>query len=243
MPSVTKGHYMVDGVEYRAGRRVWTREDNRVLRVLYPDAPNDVIARFLGRSVWAIYARAGILRLHKSALYLNSPAAWRIRRRDAEGNWIGAKTCFKKGHVPANKGLRRPGWHRGRMRETQFKKGENGPRTMPIGSTRLIEGYVYRKVSAIPFQPYTVNWKPEHVLLWTAAHGPVPPGYKLRFLNGDRQDIRLENLELVTHADVMRRNSVHTLPPALAKTIQLLGALNRKIRRSQRHAEDDRRTA
>lgn len=234
-----QGHYLVAGVEYRAGRRVWTALEDRQLRILYTDAPNDLIARFFHRTKQAINARGGQLGLHKSAQYLASPAACRLRR---EGTPASIATRFQKGLVPANKGLRRPGWFRGRMRETQFKKGQGGPRTMPVGSTRLIEGYVYRKVSAIPFQPYTVNWKPEHVLLWTAAHGPVPPGYKLRFLNGDRQDIRLENLELVTHADVMRRNTVHNLPPELAKAIQLLGALNRKIRRSH-HAEDDRRTA
>lgn len=59
-------------------------------------------------------------------------------------------------------------------------------------------------------------------------------------------DIREENLELVTRADVLRRNSVHNLPKELATTIQLLGALKRQIRRRSDDADDhehDQRSA
>jgi hypothetical protein len=90
--------------------------------------------------------------------------------------------------VPANKGLRRPGWGPGRMKTTQFKGQRNGTAAahwMPIGSTRLIDGYVYVKVADVPNVPYMVNWKPEHHLIWTRAHGPMPPGMR-SLRNGDR---------------------------------------------------------
>lgn len=236
---MTPGSYLVGGVVYRAGRRTWTPADVRALELLYPDVPNDVIARFLGRTVNAINARSDAMGLHKSARYLASPAACRLRR----GDDIGTATRFRKGQAPANKGLRRPGWGPGRMKETQFKKGQSRNK-MPLGATRLIEGYVYRKVSEIPFMPYTVNWKLEHHLVWTAAHGAIPAGHKLRFVNGDRQDIRLDNLELVSDAAMMARNTVHNLPKPLASTIQLLGALKRQIRRRAGHGqEQDRRSA
>lgn len=136
--------------------------------------------------------------------------------------------------MPANKGLRRPGWAPGRMKETQFKKGAlNGvaaERFKPIGSTRMVEGYLYRKVSAVS-GPWTVNWKLEHVLVWERARGPVAAGHVLVFRNHDQMDIRLENLELITRRELMARNSVHTLPKPLAQAVQLLGALNRQIRK------------
>lgn len=236
---MTPGRYLVDGVLYRAGKRCWTSDEDAVLRVLYPDAPNDVIARFLERTTTAINARGDILGLHKSPMYLASPAACRLRR----GGGAGVAYRYPKGHVPANKGTRRPGWHTGRMQETQFKKGV-ATNWHPVGSTRVSDGYIYRKISDIRNVPWTRNWVKEHARVWEAANGPIPVGHKLVFRNGDRQDIRIENLELVTDAEVMRRNTIHNLPPALKKAVRQLASLKRQIRRKTRDTEEhDRRSA
>lgn len=212
--------------------RPWGPQDDAKMRTLYPDLPTVEVARRLNRSVSAIYGRADKLGLEKSAAYRASPAACRTNGRQGMG------TRFQKGHVPANKGLRRPGYAPGRMRETQFKAGQRGSRWMPIGSTRLIDGYQYTKISDVRstkggrgFVPYTVNWKPTHILLWEKKYGPVPDGQAVRFKNGDRTDIRLENLELISRGELMRRNTLHNLPKPLAQTYQLIGALNRKINR------------
>src|SRR2546423_1457632 len=97
---------------FRAGKRLWNPEDDVLLRRLYPDVSTPDLAQRLRRTVNAIYARAEILGLRKSAVYLASPAACRLRR----GDHVGAPFYFPKGHVPANKGLRRPGWSAGRMK-------------------------------------------------------------------------------------------------------------------------------
>jgi hypothetical protein len=47
--------------------------------------------------------------LRKSAEYLAGPEACRLQRGDS----VGARTRFSAGHVPANKGLRRPGYFPG----------------------------------------------------------------------------------------------------------------------------------
>jgi len=158
--------------KFRAGKRLWSKADDAAMRRTYPHTSTAVLARQLRRTYSAICARAKLLGLHKSAAYLASPDACRLRR----GDHVGARFRFQKGHVPANKGLRRPGWSAGRMGETQFKKGVAPRNNMPIGSTRLIEGYVFRKVSDVAHVAYTVNWKAEHVLIWERAHGPVPRG-------------------------------------------------------------------
>ena len=217
-----------------ARRRRWTAADRTRLRALYPHRPTAEVARLIGRSIPAVYRKAEVQGLRKTPEYLASPAACRLRR----GDNVGAPYRFQKGHIPANKGLRRPGWHAGRMAETWFKKGERGTRWMPIGSTRLIDGYQYTKTrdvrstkSGAGFIPYTVNWKRTHVLLWTRRHGPVPRGHAVAFRNGNRADIRLENIELITRRELMRRNTVHNLPKPLAEIIQLQGALQRQINR------------
>lgn len=214
--------------------RPWSERDERLLRELYPDQPTGQVARRLKRSVRAVYGRAKNIGLKKSPAYLASPAACRLRR----GDHVGRRFWFPKGHVPANKGLRRPGWGPGRMRETQFRKGQlNGVaalRFKPIGSTRLVDGYLYRKVAAVP-GPWTRNWKLAHLLLWESLHGPVPAHHVVVFQNGDRTDIRGDNLKLIHRRELMARNSVHNLPKPLAQTVQLLGALRRQINRRTKH--------
>jgi hypothetical protein len=105
---------------------------------------------------------------------------------------------------------------------------------MPIGSTRLIDGYVYVKVADVRNVPWTVNWLLLHVLEWERAHGPVPAGHCVSFKDGDRLHVDLSNLELLNRGDRMRRNSIHRLPAPLKQTIRVLGALTRHIRRRTR---------
>lgn len=234
----TKGTYRgADGAVYRAGRRCWTKREDARVRREFPKTQTAALAAALGRSTPSVVNRAKQLGLKKTAEYLMSPAACRLRR----GDNVGAAHRYGTGHVPANKGLRRPGWSSGRMKETQFKKG-NSTNRMPIGSRRLIDGYIFIKLGAEPFQPYTRNWYAEHILDWEIANRrQLPAGHALAFKNGDRTDIRLENLELITRAQLMRRNTVHNLPPPIVKAIQLIGAVKRQIRRRDR--ADHRRPA
>lgn len=224
---------------YRAGKRLWEPADDALLRKIYPHHSTATVAKRLRRTVEAIYGRANKFGLHKSAKYLASPDAYRLRR----GDNVGAAFRFRPGHVPANKGLRRPGWAPGRMKDTQFKAGtrhgEAAKRWKPIGSTRLVDGYVYRKMTDTPKVPWTRNWTVEHRRIWTEANGPIPNGYALAFRNGDRADIRLDNLELIPRRALMTRNSVHNLPAPLAQAVQLLGALHRQIGRKTQHGSQE----
>jgi hypothetical protein len=202
-----------------------------LLELLYEGASTEKLAEYFGRPVVQVLAKANSMGLHKNREYMAGLAeASRLRI-------AGAPYRYPKGHVPANKGLRRPGYAPGRMRETQFKKGgASHYKWMPVGAERLIEGYRYRKVSDVRNVPYTVNWKLVHVLSWESLHGPVPPGHAVVFKNGDKADTRDENLELVTRAELMRRNSIHNLPRPLAQVIQLRGVLVRQINKRTRAA-------
>lgn len=218
-------------------RRRWTLEEDAILRSRYPNEPTIRIAKTLGRSLSATFKRAESLGLAKAPEYL--AAFWAESARRAVT--AGAATRFARGHVPANKGCaHRPGWAPGRMRAGQFRRGERRGVAVrlyqPIGTERLSkDGYLQRKTNDdLPLQR---RWRFVHVLVWEAAHGPAPKGHAIVFRNGDRRDIRIENLELVTRAELMARNTVHNLPKPLARTVQLLGALNRQIRRKAREKE------
>lgn len=212
-------------------RRPWSLADIRELRALYPDTETSALVRMLKRSIPAIYGMAGKLGLVKSAAYMASPAAYRFRR----GTHPGLATQFRPGHVPANKGLRRPGWAPGRMAQTQFKKGDwprnKDPEYYVLGALRInSDGYIDMRVS---FDAGAKGWRALHRILWEDAHGPVPHGHIVVFRNRDKLDVELGNLELITYAENMRRNTVHNLPRPLKETIHALGQLKRRIREKQ----------
>jgi hypothetical protein len=217
-------------------RRAWTAEDDAVLRARYPHERTSTVASALNRTLSSVYVRAQACGLGKSAEYLSTPSACRTNGRQ------GISTRFPKGHVPANMGLRRPGWAPGRMKDTQFQKGVRQGVAVrlyqPIGTERISkDGYLERKINDdLPLQG---RWRAVHLVVWEAAHGPLPKGHAVCFTNGDKRDIRLENLECITRSELMRRNTVHNYPKPIAQAIQLLGALNRQIRERTRDAREE----
>lgn len=210
-----------------APRRYWSEAEIAVVRARYADECTADLARDLGRPVSGVYQLAKTLGVKKSAAFLASDASGRVR----DGT-RGAATRFQKGQAPPNKGLRRPGWHRGRMRETQFRKGVAPRNTVPVGTERIRGGYVCIKAFADRV-PARKNWLSKHQHLWEQAHGPVPEGHIVRFRDNDRRNLTLENLECVSHAEHVRTRGLHTLPPEIVKVHQLRGAIMRQIHKRQ----------
>ena len=214
-------------------RKRWKQSEIEIVRTRYADTSASALAKELGRPVFSVYNLAEKLGISKSPEYLASPAACRLRR----GDGVGKNHRFKPGTVPPNKGLRRPGYAPGRMAETQFKPGASLNK-MALGSTRLIDGYLYRKISEIPKVPSARNWRLEHYLVWEAVNGPVPEGHALVFRDRDRSNIALENLELITRAELARRNSIHQLPEDLKEVIRLNSQIKRRIRKLNGKKQD-----
>lgn len=214
-------------------RHKWSRAELRILNKRYPHEDTKVIAADFGLSIYQVYAKANEIGLKKTAEYLASPASSRLRR----GDNIGAAYRFPPGHVPANKGLRRPGYAPGRMRETQFKKGQfpigKDPAFYVLGALRVnADGYIDMRIS---FEHGALGWTALHRILWQDAHGPIPKGHVLIFKDGDSLNVCLENLELLTLRENMARNTIARFPPALRAAIQLARKAERKIReREQR---------
>ena len=216
------------------GGQRWTADEDAILRREYPiRRTEDVCALLTNRNIGSVYYRAyRELGLRKSPEFFADVSSGRIQR----GQRLNPDGMFRKGQAPANKGLRRPGWGTERMKATQFKKGERHgvacERYVPIGTERVSEdGYRKRKIS--DGRPFNRRWRFVHLLVWEAAHGPVPKGHAVTFVNGNKQDVRLENLQLVTRAELMRRNTIHNYPAPIPQLVQLRGALTRKIRRAE----------
>jgi hypothetical protein len=89
----------------------------------------------------------------------------------------------------------------------------------------------------------STNWMFVHRMVWEMEHGPVPKGHTVCFKDGNKLNVWLDNLELLSRHALMLRNSVHHLPKELVQVIQLTGALVRKIRRRENAQKQDQRFA
>lgn len=233
--TVRKMQWELDLVKHRP-HRWWSREDIAELKRLFPHLDTGDVARRVGRSVYSVSGMANKIGLNKSAERMHEMGRQVGQRLQASGR----SHRFLKGQTPHNKGVKRPGWSAGRMRETQFKKGQKPHTWLPIGSTRLSKkGYLQRKVTDTGYPPH--DWIAEHTLLWEKAHGKVPRGHAVCFKNGDKTHVVETNLELISRAELMRRNTIHNLPPELKQVIMLKGVVKRKVR--EMREEHDRRSA
>jgi hypothetical protein len=106
-------------------------------------------------------------------------------RHGIKNGMQGFSTRFNKGQSPWNKGIK--GVNFG-GEETQFKKGNLPPSYLPVGSESVHEDYVWVKVS----DPN--KWVKKHKYIWEQAHGPIPEGYVIRFADGNKMNVSLDNL-------------------------------------------------
>ena len=121
---------------------------------------------------------------------------------------------------------------------SRFKKGNVPKCHRPVGSERVnVDGYVEVKVA----EPN--RWRPKHRVEWEKAYGPIPKDCNIQFRNGNSQDIRLENLYMISKADQMgKENSIHArYPEELKQVIRLKGRIKRRItemKRKENHGKE-----
>lgn len=204
----------------------WNDELDANLQSLYPDHTAEEVAEIMGLRVPQIYNRAHQLNIGKSEAF---KARWLNLPRGA-----GKQYQFKPGHETWNKGMK--GLHL--SPSTEFKPGNRPQSWKPIGSERVDkEGYLWRKVSEDESRKN--RWKMAHVILWESVNGPIPKGKFLVFVNKNKADIRIENLELVTRQENMQRNTVHNYPKDIVQVVQIKAALSRRITMTERKASNE----
>lgn len=219
-------------------RRAWSDDELARLRAWYPDRKTAWIAEQMGRSAKSVYKTAHDLGLRKSHAFLSSESSGRLQRHDHRARL----TQFPKGHSPWNKGSHFTSG--GRSAETRFKKGRpphEARNYLPIGTLRInADGYLERKLTDDQSLAPARRWVAVHRLVWIDAHGPVPAGHIVVFKPGrkttDPARITLDDVELITRVENMRRNTVHNLPPALKEVVDLKRNLARRITTLERKA-------
>lgn len=211
-------------------RQLWTPQEIALLRDHYADTLTSDLAAQLGRPMKYVLAKANALGLRKSLTLIAETA----RQRTMVPGHGSHATRLKPGNVPANKGLKRPGWAPGRMAETQFKAGNKPHTWVPVGSFRITDGVLEQKYADDPGPPGR-RWKSYARIVWERVHGPVPAGMSVVFKPGarttDPELITAEVLELLSRAELMARNTRHRYGEEINQLIALRCALARQINR------------
>lgn len=128
---------------------------------------------------------------------------------------------FDKGHTPFNKGQK--GICAAGCKKTCFKKGNTPLNHKPVGSERIdIDGYTLVKTA----EPNV--WELKHRVIWEEENGKVPEGYVLTFLDGDKENITLGNIALITMAEslTITKLNLRSSEPEYTKTGILIAKVN-----------------
>lgn len=118
---------------------------------------------------------------------------------------------FEKGHVPENKGVPMSEETKDKIRHTWYSPGHRPYNAHDVGDEVLHKyksgkAYWYVKVA----EPKT--WKPKHHLLWEQHYGPIKKDYIVIFLDGDTNNVTIENLRMISKQDNVRINQLYSSP-------------------------------
>lgn len=207
-----------------SNRKLWTEQERQVLIEKYPNSYTSEISNLLNRSVRSIYAQATLMGLKKSDHFMQMELKKQADRLREDG----ANYRFNKGHISHNKGRKMPKELYEKCKSTMFKKGnlphntkqdwEEGLRNDKNGKT-----YITIKVPGVKKMQF------KHVWLWESINGKVPNGFNIVFKDGNTTNCTIENLECISNAELMKRNTIHRFPEELKTTIRLVHKLNRTI--------------
>lgn len=113
------------------------------------------------------------------------------------------KSLIKKGNIPFNKGLT---WDDYMDKDTQKLCRNNLDRVnaLPIGTEKVKvkvknRGYVYVKTGKD-------KWQPKSKLVWEEANGPIPEDKVILFLDGNPENVCLENMTLISRQENLYLN-------------------------------------
>ena len=164
--------------------------------------------------------------------------AWRARTKNPRTT----PSRFQKGHIPFSKGKK---WDeymspesQARSRMTTFRKGDVPHNVQPLGSISIMSGYWVMKVTNVGNQHQ--KWKFLHRLLWEKENGPIPKGMNVVFRNGDRNDIRMENLMLMNNKEMARYTPVDDSEPEMQRFSEIVARVAAKVAKKMKGEEDEK---
>ena len=145
---------------------------------------------------------------------------------------MGNSGSFKKGHIPTTKGTK------GIMKPNSgsFKKRHIANNRKSIGSERVNrDGYIELKISNPD------KWKLKHRVVFEKHYGDIPKNMIVIFLDKNKTNCDIDNLELVTKREhlIMNKKGYYSTDPILTKASLNLIRLELRIIDKRKDSKDD----
>ena len=169
----------------------------------------------------------------------------------------GIDARFQKNHDPFNKGVPMASWMSPetmeRIKATQFKSDGTGqirshdrkPGEERIAKGGYIEVRLDKPKQVWKYDTHTSSrcWEFKHVLIWEKYHNQkVPKGHVVIFADGNNRNFDIENLILVSRAELVKLNQNHLYFKGyadLTKTglniVKLNAIKNKRRRKNEKH--------
>jgi hypothetical protein len=208
-------------------KKFWSNTEIEKLKKMYCDTDTSSIANLLGRNINAVYCMANKLKLKKTDQYLATLNSNRILTENQRN------CCFKKGSTPPNKGKKHAEYMTPeqieKTKKSRYKKGNVPFNVKYDGHERIsVDGYVEIRISQGVY-------KLKHRELWIKQNGSIPKDCVVIFKDGNKQNIVIENLQLITRKENMLRNSIQQYPAELITTLKLVSKLKKTIKQHEQH--------
>tara|TARA_R110001599_G_scaffold100770_9_gene258144 strand:+ start:8337 stop:8951 length:615 start_codon:yes stop_codon:yes gene_type:complete len=143
--------------------------------------------------------------------------------RTRKGWKTGRTGQFKKGNIP------HPDARPKGPNKTSFKKGHVPPNSQPLYSERITkDGYIEIKVpEENPYNGSTSRYRLKHQVIWEKENDPVPEGYILHFIDGDRTNCDPSNLEIFPRGvgAIMNKKKYSSMPDEIKPALKTLAKL------------------
>lgn len=201
--------------------RNWNELEINFLLEFYENEYTADLAFALGRSKSSVFQMATKLGLRKSAEFRQELG--RITAKTPGSRNAG----FKPGHIPANKGKKMPPETRAKCAKSWFKNGALPHNTRHDGALSKRDGYWYIRLSL-------GKWRQYHTWLWETNNRPIKPGEMVKFKDGNRDNVTLDNLYLCDRHTNMKHNTLHRYPTELKQAIRAVAKLNRTIQENEK---------
>lgn len=206
-------------VDEKGFKTTFSIEQDAILKEKYLSTPVKSLCKLIGKSSCGVKGRMRQLNLI-------------IPQELADERKKGG--MFRGGQVPYNKGKKQVDFMSPeaieKTKATRFKKNHlphNAKQNWEEVKRKDKNGHFYLMIKL----PENRKLVYKHIWLWEGNHGKISEGYNVIFKNGNSMDCVIENLEKVSDAELMLRNTIHRYPEELKTQMRKVSKLKRIIKK------------
>jgi hypothetical protein len=193
-------------------RMKYTPEMDEIIRTRYPDEPVSVVANALGITNDQCRSRAAYIGV-----------------RQSEDVYKKRMAAFVESGIPNRAGnveLRRD-WKPGDKRRKPPK--EKKRKILPVGFVKKFKNGYWAKKVGKENSPNKTCWEMLHRLIWIEHNGPIPENHQVYFIDGNKDNLTIENLALISHEEALDRNRLQRYPAEIISVINTLSAFRKEL--------------